>query len=176
MPSNKKTFWPYGILLSIFAIVIACIVTIIFASNYPVYEDDSYLEKYQNVDKNINQIQKQQKNFDDNFIVKLNINNKKNKKGKIIYNIKQDQKYINILIEEKTNLNAFDIKSISKLTRPHTNTQDKILENKIEKNTNNTYILKIKIPQLEHGRWQIKTKLKKNKDTIGFFSFDLLVQ
>lgn len=176
MPSNKKTFWPYGILLSIFAIVIACIVTIIFASNYPVYEDDSYLEKYQNVDKNINQIQKQQKNFDDNFIVKLNINNKKNKKGKIIYNIKQDQKYINILIEEKTNLNAFDIKSISKLTRPHTNTQDKILENKIEKNTNNTYILKIKIPQLEHGRWQIKTKLEKNKDTIGFFSFDLLVQ
>ena len=47
--ATKKTFWPYGILLSLFAIVCACVVTIIYASNYPVYEDDSFLGKYQEV-------------------------------------------------------------------------------------------------------------------------------
>ncbi|MEJ3913127.1 hypothetical protein WGW30_08675, partial [Campylobacter jejuni] len=35
MLESKKTFWPYGILISIFAIVVACVATIIVASNYP---------------------------------------------------------------------------------------------------------------------------------------------
>nr|MBP3725376.1 hypothetical protein [Campylobacter sp.] len=48
MEKNKKTFWPYGILLSLVAIVIACVITIIICLDYPVYTDDSYFDTYQN--------------------------------------------------------------------------------------------------------------------------------
>ena len=41
---NKKTFWPYGILLAIFAIIVACIVTVIISLDYPVYKDNFYFD------------------------------------------------------------------------------------------------------------------------------------
>ena len=72
-PTNKKTFWPYGILLSLFAIVGACIATIIYASNYPVYEDDSFLSKYQEVDYNFNEIKLKDENFKNSYQVSLNL-------------------------------------------------------------------------------------------------------
>ncbi|EFU5122702.1 hypothetical protein ACMHOY_001450, partial [Campylobacter jejuni] len=54
MLETKKSFWPYGILLSLLAIIIACIVTIFIASHHPVYEDDFYFDSYQNVENNYN--------------------------------------------------------------------------------------------------------------------------
>ena len=68
---KKKSFWPYGILLSIFAIVLACIATIIFASQYPVYEDDSFFLSYQEVKDNYDELETKQNNFDKNFALKL---------------------------------------------------------------------------------------------------------
>ncbi|MFG5141885.1 hypothetical protein O8I45_08665, partial [Campylobacter lari] len=44
---NNKSFWPYGILISLGLIVIACIVTIFIASKAPVYEDNFYFDSYQ---------------------------------------------------------------------------------------------------------------------------------
>ena len=69
--SKKKTFWPYGIVLSIFAIVCACVATIIFSSFYPVYEDEFYFDKYQNVKYDYEGIEKKQANFNKNFEVSL---------------------------------------------------------------------------------------------------------
>ena len=51
---EKKTFWPYGIMLSLVAIFVACVATVVVSLDYPVYMDDFYLSKYQNVDKNYN--------------------------------------------------------------------------------------------------------------------------
>lgn len=62
-------------MLSLLAIIIACIVTIFIASHHPVYEDDFYFDSYQNVENNYNQIQKQQVNFDKFF--KVNFQNDK---------------------------------------------------------------------------------------------------
>ena len=80
-PTNKKTFWPYGILLSLFAIVGACIATIIYASNYPVYEDDSFLSKYQEVDYNFNEIKLKDENFKNSYQVSLNLKPQIDKKS-----------------------------------------------------------------------------------------------
>ena len=46
---NRKTFWPYGILLSIFAIVCACAYTIYYSLDYPVYMDDYYFDKLKEI-------------------------------------------------------------------------------------------------------------------------------
>ena len=50
---DKKTFWPYAIVLSFIAIIIACAVTIIIALKHPVEMDSSDMQSYQNVDENI---------------------------------------------------------------------------------------------------------------------------
>lgn len=81
---QKKTFWPYAILLSIIAIAIACIATVIVSLNYPVYMDDFYLDSYGNVDKNYNQIQLSQQKFDENFKLELLKNEFSNKKVSIL--------------------------------------------------------------------------------------------
>ncbi len=90
-PTNKKTFWPYGILLSLFAIVGACIATIIYASNYPVYEDDSFLSKYQEVDYNFNEIKLKDENFKNSYQVSLNLKPQIDKKKREFFEVKPAQ-------------------------------------------------------------------------------------
>lgn len=72
MRNNSKTFWPYGIALSIVAIVIACIVTIVIALKNPVQMDNFYMDRYQNVDENISEIHDSQRRFDSKFDVVFN--------------------------------------------------------------------------------------------------------
>ena len=49
----KKSFWPYGIVLSIVAIILACAATIVVAINNPVEMDSAYMQSHQSVDENI---------------------------------------------------------------------------------------------------------------------------
>ena len=178
---KKKTFWPYGILISIFMIIIACVITIVYASNYPVYEDDFYFEKYQNVKDNYDEIEKKEKVFNENFVFDLKGDYKKvvigPKTHKLAYVLNADDKNIKFELKKITK-NNFDIKDIViKLTRPHTNKQDKILiakkDEKISKT--NIEIFDVSLPKLEKGRWQIKAKIE-NENLSMFKSFDLLVE
>lgn len=186
----RKTFWPYGILLALFAIVCACAATIIFASHYPVYEDDSYLSKYQEVDYNFNEIQQKEAKFKQDFGAYLNLKREFDTKKRPIYELKQGTREIEFFIdEEMEDRSAFNIKATLLLTRPHTNTQDEwlqtsklILNNhpfrdkfgKIStalKKSFNRYSLKATLPELEKGRWQLKLKLEKSQDAIAFYEF-----
>ncbi|WP_262369842.1 FixH family protein [Campylobacter concisus] len=71
---DKKTFWPYAIVLSFIAIIIACAVTIIIALKHPVEMDSSYMQSYQNVDENITFIKESEKRFDEKFDLKFEPN------------------------------------------------------------------------------------------------------
>lgn len=170
--SKDRTFWPYGILLSILAIIIACIATIIYASNYPVYEDDFYLDKYQNIDYSFNEIQNKQTNFDKLFKVffqndKITISDKRKIKS---YEVSSGE-LLNFKIEKLAHLSPDVLKANILLTRPHQNTQDQFLKAEIK-----TDILSIRLPELERGRWQLKFKLVANDEAIGFYNFELRVQ
>lgn len=170
--SKDRTFWPYGILLSILAIIIACIATIIYASNYPVYEDDFYLDKYQNIDYSFNEIQNKQTNFDKLFKVffqndKITISDKRKIKS---YEVSSGE-LLNFKIEKLAHLSPDVLKTNILLTRPHQNTQDQFLKAEIK-----TDILSIRLPELERGRWQLKFKLVANDEAIGFYNFELRVQ
>lgn len=193
-PTNKKTFWPYGILLSLFAIVGACIATIIYASNYPVYEDDSFLSKYQEVDYNFNEIQQKDENFKKNYEVHLNLKPQFDKKKREFFEVKPAQ-VLTFRVAERNDLSksASDINATLLLTRPHTNKQDEWLQisefklaNKPFKDKfgklstgykkhSNAYTFTANLPNLAQGRWQLKLKLAKNENSIGFYEFNLLV-
>lgn len=193
-PTNKKTFWPYGILLSLFAIVGACIATIIYASNYPVYEDDSFLSKYQEVDYNFNEIKLKDENFKNSYQVSLNLKPQIDKKKREFFEVKPAQVLV-FRVAERDDLSksASDINATLLLTRPHTNKQDEWLQTSEFKLANkpfkdkfgklstglkkhsNAYAFTANLPNLAQGRWQLKLKLAKDENSIGFYEFNLLV-
>ena len=193
-PTNKKTFWPYGILISLFAIVGACIATIIYASNYPVYEDDSFLSKYQEVDYNFNEIKLKDENFKNSYQVSLNLKPQIDKKKREFYEVKPAQVLV-FRVAERNDLSksASDINATLLLTRPHTNKQDEWLQTSEFKLANkpfkdkfgklstgykkhsNAYTFTANLPSLAQGRWQLKLKLAKDDNSIGFYEFNLLV-
>lgn len=193
-PTNKKTFWPYGILLSLFAIVGACIATIIYASNYPVYEDDSFLSKYQEVDYNFNEIKLKDENFKNSYQVSLNLKPQIDKKKREFFEVKPAQVLV-FRVAERNDLSkkASDINATLLLTRPHTNKQDEWLQTSEFKLANkpfkdkfgklstgykkhsNAYAFTANLPNLAQGRWQLKLKLAKDENSIGFYEFNLLV-
>ena len=193
-PTNKKTFWPYGILLSLFAIVGACVATIIYASNYPVYEDDSFLSKYQEVDYNFNEIKLKDENFKNSYQVSLNLKPQIDKKKREFFEVKPAQVLV-FRVAERDDLSkkASDINATLLLTRPHTNKQDEWLQTSEFKLANkpfkdkfgklstglkkhsNAYTFTANLPNLAQGRWQLKLKLAKDENSIGFYEFNLLV-
>lgn len=193
-PTNKKTFWPYGILLSLFAIVGACVATIIYASNYPVYEDDSFLSKYQEVDYNFNEIKLKDENFKNSYQVSLNLKPQIDKRKREFFEVKPAQVLV-FRVAERNDLskNASDINATLLLTRPHTNKQDEWLQTSEFKLANkpfkdkfgklstglkkhsNAYTFTANLPNLAQGRWQLKLKLAKDENSIGFYEFNLLV-
>lgn len=193
-PTNKKTFWPYGILLSLFAIVGACVATIIYASNYPVYEDDSFLSKYQEVDYNFNEIKLKDENFKNSYQVSLNLKPQIDKKKREFFEVKPAQVLV-FRVAERNDLSksASDINATLLLTRPHTNKQDEWLQTSEFKLANkpfkdkfgklstgykkhsNAYAFTANLPNLAQGRWQLKLKLTKDENSIGFYEFNLLV-
>ncbi len=193
-PTNKKTFWPYGILLSLFAIVGACIATIIYASNYPVYEDDSFLGKYQEVDYNFNEIKLKDENFKNSYQVSLNLKPQFDKKKREFFEVKPAQVLVFRVVERNDlSKKASDINATLLLTRPHTNKQDEWLQTSEFKLANkpfkdkfgklgtgykkhsNAYTFTANLPNLAQGRWQLKLKLAKDENSIGFYEFNLLV-
>lgn len=122
-------------LISIFAIVVACVATIIVASNYPVYEDDFYFDSYQNVENNYNIIQKQQEQFDTLFKVEFQ-NDKIDLIGKrkiASYTISADSYLAQFKITALNDqANIQNLKSEILLTRPHTREFDQKLLGKFK--------------------------------------------
>ena len=146
MLETKKSFWPYGILLSLLAIIIACIVTIFIASHHPVYEDDFYFDSYQNVE---------------------NIGKRKIPS----YEVDQNSYVANFKISALQNINSDDLKVQALLTRPFTKNFDQKLEGQVKNG-----ILSIALPKLDKGRWELKLKFYANQETVGFFSYELNAQ
>lgn len=64
---QERNYWPHSIIAMIIACVIACGWTIKIAFDNPVEMDTFYMEKYQQVDQNINEILELQAAFNAQF-------------------------------------------------------------------------------------------------------------
>jgi len=159
---SNKNYWPHFIIASIIFIVISCVVTVAIAVNTPHDMDNSYMQKYQFVDENINEILLKQREFDKKFIVS---NEKKSFKiGKNLFDIKIVDKEGNVINNAKIEL---------LMTRPHTSKMDRKL--KPIKNENGKYLFEFKDLKKENlGRWQIKSKITIDK-YIGFYDKEISV-
>lgn len=151
--NNKKrfNFWPYGITISIVAVVILCIDMIVISLKNPVYMDDFYLEKYQDVDENINKIITSQKKFDKKYTIQIDMKKKFIKKNN---NIKIK------IVDKITTINAKNAKIELLITRPDSSKFDKKLS--VIEIKDGYYIFQ-PFDIEKKGRWQIMLKVSIGK-------------
>ena len=145
---DEKNYWPHAIVLVLCFMVIVCAVVVKIAFDNPVQMDSFYLEKYQDVNENINEIREKQKVFEENYAIgyetkKFTIGESNSFKMSI-KNIK-----------DQSNIQNAEIKLV--ISRPDSNEYNQEFTLKSAKN--GIFIfdgIKAELP----GRWQILTKIK----------------
>lgn len=156
MQNNTKTFWPHAIVLSIIAIVIACIATIVIALKNPVQMDNFYMDRYQNVDENINEIRDTHKRFESKYAVAFDNPNPRAMEDEFEFKI----------TPKSARLPNFKTQIL--LTKPETNEFNEELSLTQQKEVLKT----AKVKLAKEGRWQILLKINDGEDT-GFYKFDI---
>ena len=149
----KKSFWPYAIVLSIIAIIIACAATIVVAINNPVEMDSSYMQSHQSVDENITFIKESEARFDKKFELKFEPEFK-GLQGKFKF----------LLTPKSSEISSLSYEIL--LTRPQTNKDNKTLSASWQEND-----LVSESVSLKEGRWQLLLRLNDKQDT-RYYKFD----
>jgi len=145
---KEKNWWPHAIVLILCFMVFACAMVVKIAIDNPVQMDSFYLEEYQQVNENINEIRAKQKVFEENF--KLEYKTKK-------FTIGNNNSFkISIKnIKDQTIVQNAEIKLV--ISRPDSNDYNQEFTLKSAKN--GIFIfegIKAELP----GRWQVLTKVK----------------
>lgn len=178
---NKKTFWPYGIVLALFSVVVACAVTIYICLDYPVYTDNSYFTSYQNVESDFTSIQESQARFEQSIKFDKNArlfsNGIESSESQNIRLRKQDINLKVAKLGEKISL-EFDnnasatLQANLLLTRPETSKFDQTLE--VNSQPKKLEVREFSVPKA--GRWQVKIKLSESNESVAFYEFEFFVK
>lgn len=141
---KERNFWPHTIIGMISAVVVAGGYTIYLAVQNPVEMDTYYMEKYQKVDQNINDILQMQAKFDAAFTVLYSTDR---------FNLGKNS--ITISLSDKEGRAIHDAQVTLLLSRPETNKENKMMKPSVSANGQYTFEgIDIEKP----GRWQILTK------------------
>lgn len=176
---KQKTFWPYGILLSIIACVCACAYTIYVCLDYPVYVDNSQFASYQDVDVKINDIEDAKEAFERDFSVpkitlfadgKEVIEEMKMRKKRMVKTADSNSSFEILLAcgAKNGSIEAF-------LTRPDTSIYDRTLQAGFS--SDGVKILPFNVDK--KGRWQVKVKIDSSDEKekkIGIYSFEFFAR
>lgn len=144
--NRERNYWPHSIVGSLLLIVLASAWTIKIAVQNPVEMDTFYMEKYQNVDENINEILALQEKFNAKF--ELRYSTEKFSMG--------DNTLMITLLDKQTLQAVSNADFTLMLSRPDSNQDNLTLSaSKIENGIYTFFPLPINKP----GRWQILTKV-----------------
>lgn len=142
----ERNYWPHAIVLMILGCIAACVWTVKIALNNPVEMDTFYMEKYQKVDENINQIMELQEKFNAKF--DLAYSTEKFQMG---------QNSITLRLSDKEGKAVNDATMFIMLSRPDSNKENQKLTPTHVENGNYTFgPFEITKP----GRWQILSKIE----------------
>ncbi len=142
----ERNYWPHTIIAMIVACIIACGWTIKIALDNPVEMDTFYMEKYQKVDQNINEIIELQTKFDAAF--------------DLSYSTEQfvmGQNTMTLKLTDKSGKVVNNANITMMLSRPETNKDNKQMKpSKVENGLYTFGPFDIQKP----GRWQILSKIE----------------
>jgi len=145
---KEKNYWPHAIVIVLILMVFVCALVVKIAMDNPVQMDSFYMEKYQDVNKNINKIKSKQKLFEENFALEYKtIKFTMGKSNRFEMSIKN--------IKDNSIVQNAEIKLL--ISRPDSN--DFNQEFTLKNATNGVFVFDgIKAPK--PGRWQVLTKIK----------------
>jgi len=145
MNLNRGIQWPVAIAIAILGVFSLGIWTVMFALKSPVQESKIYMETYQSVNKNVNDIIKANIKFDKKYTVEYTSKGLDQNAAVVQYK----------LTDKKSNpINSAKISIV--LTRPNIHTYDVKLENPTVSDGVYTF-QKVKLPKA--GRWDIMAKV-----------------
>lgn len=143
---SERNYWPHAVIGMIVGCIVACGWTIKIALDNPVEMDTFYMEKYQKVDQNINEIMELQ----DKFNAKFNLSYSTEK-----FEIGQNSMTLKLMDKNGQAISNADVTIM--LSRPDTNKENKQLRATHVENGNYTFgPFEINKP----GRWQILSKIE----------------
>lgn len=166
---------------SIFIFTLSMIIwTVYNAVNTPIYNEMNFFQKYQDVNKNFNNIVKNNTVFNQKFIIELDINSKKidfdlkdiilsqrilRKKGRYKNLLDLEKNKINFVIKDRiTNINIKNAKIKIIINRINNSLDNRLLDNfKIDNN-----IYSSDLNNLSIGYWTIHGSIKIDK-YLGYF-------
>ncbi len=156
---KERNYWPHAILGIIISVVVAGAWTVKIALDNPVQEDTYFMDKYQYVDTNINELLEKKAKFDAKYRVEL-----------INQSFVVGKNNIQLKIEDKSAMSLPKNAKIEILiTRPETNKYNQKLTPSSSKE--NMFVFNdVKIPKI--GRWQVLVKTKAGQ-LEGFNRFEV---
>ncbi|MGP1450184.1 MAG: FixH family protein [Wolinella sp.] len=159
----QKNLWPLGITLVTLTVVGMIIWTVTLALKNPVELENAYMDNYQNVDLNINEIIQAQKHFFSLYAPSIQ---------KLELSESNDRISVH-LVKKSDSTPVSDAHITLRLTRPHTTREDIDLGT-IDEMRNGLYISKaISFPS--KGRWKIQTTISTD-DAHGYFEQELYIR
>ena len=173
--NKEKTYWPHMILGFLAVGITLSYWTVKSASSIPVQESNNYMLKYQQADMNINEILKRKALFDQNFMIEivdakttiLELENTKRAKSEKVIELSKGNNSFSYSIKGKKGNVVNDVNVTFLLTRPHTVSEDILIEN-IEAKDGKYTIDNIAITKA--GRYTLRLKAKIG-EAIGYSEF-----
>lgn len=142
---KERNYYPHAIIAIILGMVFTCGWVIKIAVSHPVELDTFYMEKYQKVDRDINEILELQQKFDAAFNLGYSTD-------KFVIG----QNTITLKLTDKNGQAVNDAKALLMISRPETNQANKELSpSKVENGEYTFGPFEITKP----GRWQILSKI-----------------
>lgn len=173
----KRNYWPL-FFIGIFSFVFSMIIwTIMSASSVPVHEDKSFIQTYQNVDDNYNEIMNSNVSFLENYDFNFYINDKKVElttddikysqrvlekisKHKDLLIVGKNTFKISVIKKDDSQLQEIDINLV--VTKSISSDKDISLTTRSFTNDNNTYLTEFNID--EENNWNITGTFKIKND------------
>lgn len=174
---KEKTYWPHMIVGFLFMAIALGYWTIKSASSMPVQESNTYMQKYQLVDININEMIAKKEAFDRDFTIELldkksivNEDNKHSNLKKFEYiELRQGKNSFQFYIKNLGDATLQEPKVSFLLTRPHTRQDDYYIQN-IGLSNGNYSVDGIEISK--KGRYVIQFLVDTSDGRIGYFQKD----
>jgi len=178
--SNKKTYWPHMILGFLAVGITLSYWTVKSASALPVQESNDYMLKYQQADMNINEIMEIKALFDKRYTIEIvdtktivhALENAKRAKEEKVILLHLGKNSFTYRVRSRDGVVVNDVNATFLLTRPHSRTEDILVEN--IKSDNGKYTINdINISKAGRYTLQFRAKIA---DAVGYLELPAYIK
>ena len=170
---KEKSYWPHMILGFLLVGITLSYWTVKSASSIPVQESNEFMMKYQKADLGINEILHKKAQFDRKYRIEIvdtkretiALENAKRAKDEKVVLLHSGKNTFNYRVTDHSGSVVYDANVSFLLTRPHTRSEDKMVESVPEKE--GKYVID-NIEISKPGRYILQLRVVVDPNTVGY--------